>query len=179
MKENREIKEKTYLVIILIVFLFTSCSYDHIYIANTNFKQLKKAELKDYGAIGIGLCASFLTHELAHITLLEIFNADYKIKLEGTEPYIYFDDKNLSNNKVRWVARAGLLSQNLVGLFLSKDSYFTLGYNSMSAIQTLTYPLRSDGKGDLNTLNEYGGDSNLEWGIYSLISLHNLLRIEW
>ena len=148
-----------------------------------NVNQFKKADVEDVAYMIAGHLCRFMIHETGHvIALLEIFNADYKIKLEGTEPYIYFDDKNLSNNEVQWVARAGLLSQNLVGLFLSKDSYFTLGYNSMSVIQTLTYPLRSDGKGDLNTLDRYKSykkQAEIEWCIYSLISVHNLLRIEW
>ena len=172
---------KKYITVILITFLFSSCGYiksDHVWIAGTNFEKLQKAKPKDCGVIILGAVGSVITHEFAHIILLEAFNADYKIETKLSGFYIEYEDLH-SDSKTRWVSRAGLLSQNLVGLFLPKDSYFTMGYNSASAIETFTYPLRRSDKGDLYEIDEHGGDSKIEWGIYSLISAHNLLRIEW
>ena len=167
---------KKLITLISILFLFTGCS--HTYIGNTSFKKLKTASAQDYVEIGVGMGISFFTHELAHIAFIKAFNADYDIEFKNYQPHIQYDSTNLSDSEVQWISRAGLLSQNLVGLFLPKDSYFTIGYNSMSAIQTLTYPVRRD-DGDLYELDKAGGSAGLEWGIYSLLSGYNLFRIEW
>jgi len=167
---------KNILLIISLLFLFAGCS--HTYIGNTSFEKLKTATAKDYAVIGLGMCASILTHELAHIAFLEAYNADYSIKFKSGEVRIFYDDLG-SDSKIRWVSRAGLLSQNIVGLFLPKDSYFAIGYNSMSAVQTMSYPLRRSDYGDLYELDKHGGNKTLEWGLYSILSGYNLFRIEW
>jgi len=159
------------------MFLLTSCA--NTYVGGVKFDKLKQAKPKDIAMIGVGMVASFLTHEAGHIILLEAFNADYDVTFKHFGPYIEFEDSTMSNNEIRWVSRTGLLTQNIVGLFLPEDSFFTVGYVATSAIETISYPIRNRGYGDLYTLDKYNGNSSLEWGVYSLISGYNLFRIEW
>jgi hypothetical protein len=62
----------------------------------------------------------------------------------------------------------------------TRYSYFTKGYVATSALQTWLYPVVNRGHyNDFKLLDEAGGDPGLEYSIYSVVGLHNVLRVPW
>ena len=158
------------LLIISIFLLTTGCK---TFIAGSPVDSFKNMTPKDAGYMVVGAVASLAVHEGAHMVTCEIVGADYSLHGLSVEY-----SGNLSESDHRWINRAGLLTQNVVGLFLD-SSNFSKGFKILSAIETLTYPLQHSGDGDLYNIKKHGGNAALEWQIYNALAVYNLLRIEW
>ena len=124
-------------IFLLLIFFFTGCS--NTYISGVKVNDIKPNDIKD---IGLGICTSFLVHELSHIILIESFGSNFDIEFSSLGPEILWEGESLSSNEKRWISRIGLLNQNIVGLFLPNDSYFTKGFVAMNAFETISYPMR-------------------------------------
>ena len=67
-----------------------------------------------------------------------------------------------------------MVFQLLVGTGLKftkyNDSFFATGYHLGSFFEILTYPLFNKNKGDLHLIDRYGGNADLEYGLYTIWS---------
>jgi hypothetical protein len=132
----------------------------------------------------VGALAAMAVHEAGHVIAMEAAGVkDYKFETPLTFRY---NTEGLSDSDMRWISRAGFLTQAIVGTALTqipatKDTAFTLGYTGMSTAQTLLYPL-PPGNGDENDLGQLekrGGHPWIEWSGYSIwsgINLYNTIK---
>ena len=161
---------KKFTILLLFCLSLTGCK---TFIAGSPVDSFKNMTAKDAGYMVVGAVASLAVHEGAHMVACEFAGADYSLHGLSVE---YSGD--LSESDHRWINRAGLLTQNVVGLFLD-SSNFSKGFKILSAIETLTYPLQHSGDGDLYNIKKHGGNAALEWQIYNALAVYNLLTITW
>ena len=123
--------------------------------------------------VTLGAVSAIAVHTAGHLIYGKITNSD--VTFTGlTKETIH----NASQSEKENFARAGFVAQSLVGLVLTsfektRQSSFTKGYIVASALETWSYPIRNRSTGDLSEV------SDLEFAGYSLISLHNLLRVDF
>jgi len=144
------------------------------YFFGVNADAVQKADWKQ---VALGAVAAYAVHWVGHVGYAKLSGNDVSC---GWETEILQGDPSTAEK--RNFARAGFVAQSIVGLALtsfegSRRWDFTRGYVALSAIETLSYPLRRSDEGDIKMLNRYGADGDLEWGIYSAIAVHNLLRV--
>lgn len=167
-----KIKILVVLILLLLIPIY-SYSFETKILGINNFKKI------EWDKFIIGAISSIVIHELGHIITMEIVGADY----EFINPVSFkFSDNGISNEEAQWIARSGMLVQNVTGIILTSinnKSSFTKGYNFSSFISTITYPVRNQNNGDLKTLKKYGANSGLEYSIFSAIAFINLVTIEW
>ena len=177
---------KKYLLILLL--LLCSCGGTKFYFFGVDADIFKEAQAKDWAHVTVGAVSSIAAHVGGHWVAGEIFDIDYEFKDFYTKEEVSYDCWNgdCSNSDLRWFARGGFVLQNGIGLVLTsfeatRYSYFTKGYVATSAIDTWSYPVRHYGSdyNDMKMLDAHGGNGDLEYGIYSAIALHNMLRIPW
>jgi hypothetical protein len=170
--------KKASMVVLIISALFCpALSHAEWTINGVKAGSLKQNFLKNAGWIVAGAITSALVHTAGHIAAYEIAGARYD--LQGLHETYYGD---FDNNTVQWFSRAGFFSQLLVGTVLNqtglKGSMFLIGYHAQSAIEIFTYPIAWHGEGDLHEIGSHGGDSTIEFEIYTLWASVNLIDIE-
>lgn len=136
--------------------------------------RFRNMEPKEYIEVAGGVGLSFLTHWLGHVAYLEIQGADWH--QDGlSEVYM---SKDLTESQNRCMGRSGFVLQLFVGTGLKHtkwaDSWWVTGYQIGTVAEITTYPLHFHGIGDLNTIQNHGGNSDLEYALYSVWSLWNL-----
>jgi len=177
---------KKILVIILALLSF-GCAGTKFYFCGVDADIFKEAEAKDWAKVSAGVVTSMAAHVGGHYIAGEIFDVDYKFKDFYTKEEVDWECWNgetCSNSDLRWFARGGFVLQNGIGLALTsfettRYSWFTKGYVTTTAIGTWTYPFYHHGSDyhDFKMLDHANGNGDLEYGIYSAIALHNMLRI--
>lgn len=128
-----------------------------------------------------GFLASLVAHESGHLLAMQLYNstADWN----GVTSF-HVNRSDETDGEMRNIARAGFVSQLLVGTLLNslsstKDSDFTLGYRLWTAGEVLSYPIRRSTSGDLAMLEEYGGNGKSEYAAYAAWATGNLFSITW
>jgi hypothetical protein len=181
--------KKVSFVIFLLLMMLYGCGGTKFYFFGVDADIFKEANAKDWAKVGAGAVTSIAAHVGGHWVAGEIFDVDYEFKDLYTKEeidYKCWEGETCSNSDLRWFARGGFVLQNGIGLALTsfettRYSYFTKGYVATSAIDTWSYPLRHYGSdyNDLKMLDHANGNGDLEYGIYSAIALHNVLRVPW
>jgi hypothetical protein len=174
-------------LVLLLALLTVGCAGTKVYLFGVDTDIITEAKGKDLAYVGAGIVTSVATHVAGHMIAAEVFDVDYEFvgTIPGTKEEISEDCWNggCSKSDLRWFARGGFLLQNGVATALTsfegtRKSYFTLGYVTTTAMHTWTYPLVNDTDyHDFKMLDSHNGNGDLEYGIYSAISLHNMLRV--
>jgi len=176
------LKKAVIFMIMIIGLLFTAqARAADFYFFGVKGEWIKKADWKQ---IVLGAVVSPLIHEAGHWITLEIVEADYHWSWKGTELQCNFISDSVSKGEARWIARSGFVAQHGVNLLLqtlpkTKETDFTRGYTAMCAVSTWTYPLRFPHRGDFHCITKNGGDGDLEYALFSMLGIHEILRIEW
>ena len=172
------------LLIALLLLSLVGCGGTKFYFLGVDADLFKEAKGKDWVKAGAGIVASAGTHVLGHYVAGEVFNVDFEFQDYYTKEHITNYDE-CSETDLQWFARGGFVLQHAVGTALTsfeatRYSYFTKGYVATSALQTWLYPVVNRGRyNDFRLLEDNGGDPDLEYSIYSVIGLHNVLRVPW
>jgi hypothetical protein len=93
-------------------------------------------------------------------------------------------DESLADSESRNFGRAGFALQSLIGTGLTlfrqtRDLDFTKGWVAMNAVQVISYQSRRHGNGDdFALIDQGGGDGDLEFAAFSILSVNNLIRLE-
>lgn len=158
--------------------LLPGCASMEFHAFGLNITEMHQtAQAKDYGQIILGATASIATHIAGHFLAAELCNVN--IDLIGLTEVVDYSTAP-SPNDLRWVARGGFLLQlavNTVLVEFANDAYFTKGYTAFTSIEILTYPFRHPDDGDLNFLDEQGGNGVLEYVLFNAWGTYNFLRI--
>ena len=168
---------KTVLVILILFVHSRASAGDYkFYFFGVDLDYLKE---RNFASVALGAVTSVAVHIAGHHAYAQI--NDIAVHQRGSKEYISGDT---SESDKRGFALAGFAGQHLIGLLLTsfeatRHSDFTRGYVAVAALETLSYPLRHRNDGDFNTSERNGGNKNLEYGIFSLISLHNVFRVKW
>jgi len=170
-------------MLLLLLLLLTGCGGTKFYLFGVDTDIITEAEGKELVYAGIGAVASLGSHVVGHYVAGEVFGVDFEYQDYYTKEHVTIHD-DTSDSDLRWFARGGFVMQQTIGTALTsfeatRYSYFTKGYVGMNAVHTWTYGLRRSKYHDLEMLDDHGGNGNMEWGIYSAISLHNVLRTNW
>jgi len=172
---------RKYLLVLLL--LLCSCGGTKFYFFGVDADIFKEAQAKDWAHVTAGVVSSVAVHTAGHWAAAEIFDVDFEFRDYYTKEHVTEYD---SDSDLRWFARGGFVLQHAVGTALTsfeatRYSWFTKGYVASAAVGTWTYPLYHYGSDyhDFRLLDDAGGNGDLEYGIYSAIGLHNLLRVPW
>lgn len=162
----------------LLVLFSTSCfaSDYKFYFFGIDGQWIKQS---NYKLMAGGLASSLLTHVTGHYLSAELLGMH--IHQHGLSEDVQGHE---SDSNMRWFMRSGFLAQAIIGTALTsfestRYSSFTRGYITGSAIELFSYPVRYQEEGDFHGIDEHGGNSSVEFGLYSLVSIHNLMRIKW
>jgi hypothetical protein len=171
------------LLLVFLMFALCSCGGTKFYFFGVDADIFKEANGKNWMAVSAGVVTSVATHTAGHWLAAEAFGVEFKFKDCYTKEEVTHYD---SDSDLRWFARGGFVLQHAVGTALTsfettRYSWFTKGYVASSAIGTWTYPLYHSGSDyhDFKLIDDAGGNGDAEYGIYSAIGLHNLLRVPW
>lgn len=161
-------------LIALVFFLFLLIPVSAIagdyqfYFFGINTNLINKSNWKK---VTLGAVSAIITHTVGHLIYGKLTNND--VTFTGlTKETIH----NASQSDKENFSRAGFVAQSLLGLALTsfektRQLAFTKGYVMTSAIETWSYPIRNT-TGDLKEI------SDTEFAAYSLVALHNLLRVD-
>jgi len=158
----------------------SGCSSTKVYVLGIDANQaISDMKSEDAGKIILGAVASVATHIAGHYIAAEMVGGD--IDQQGIREVV-INSGELSESDHRWIARGGFVAQTLVNMALTsfeatRKSYFTRGFTLATMLEIGTYPLRWQDEGDLHYLEEYGGNSEIEWGLYTGASLYNFYAI--
>jgi hypothetical protein len=171
------------LMLVFLLVLLCGCGGTKFYFFGVDTAIVSEADGKDWLSVGAGVVTSVATHTAGHWVAGELFNVDFEFNQYYNKETV--TDYN-SDSDLRWFARGGFVLQHGVGLMLTsfeatRYSYFTKGYVASAAIGTWTYPVYHHGSDyhDFKLIDDAGGNGDAEYGIYSAIALHNLLRTPW
>lgn len=144
--------------LIIIMFLFFGCGM-RVNIMGIDTEVINE---RHWGKALSGALVSVAVHEAAHYFVATAKGRD--INFQGTT-FEY-------NNQDDLIDRSGFLAQTLAGLALNylpvtRDSDFTLGWNTMATIQLYTYPLRYENDGDFSDTGQN------EWAMFTTLSTFN------
>lgn len=164
------------LVVLICIPSYSVATDYQFYFFGINAKYLKKAKWEQ---VALGAASAILVHVGGHYIYGKADGVDFTMNGFWKE-----DVSNTTpSHKQANFSRSGFVAQSIVGLALtyfdvSRSWDFTRGYVAMSAIETLSYPIRIRNEGDISGMNK-NGNGDLEWAGYSLISIHNLLRVDY
>ena len=119
-------------------------------------------EKRHWGKTLSGALVSVAVHEASHYFVAAVKGRD--INFRGTT-FEYNDQDDL-------IDRSGFLAQTMAGLALNyipatRESDFTLGWNTMATLQLYTYPLRYKNDGDFSDIGHN------EWAMFTTFSSYN------
>jgi hypothetical protein len=166
---------KKSIISIIIIFVFTSSAlaFD-FYFFGVNPEWIKE---RKWGQVFLGAVTSVVVHEGSHYLVGKvILGGDFEFR--GTE--LWFE-RDFSESEKAWINRSGFVGQTIVGTVLNiipatKGSDFALGFNTMTLIETATYPIRYRGNdGDIKWLEENSSTEQayVEWGFYTGAAIFN------
>ena len=131
-----------------------------------------------------GAFASICIHELGHALYLESRGKAWNLDASASSGFAIRTDESLADSESRNFGRAGFALQSLIGTGLTlfrqtRDLDFTKGWVAMNAVQVISYQSRRHGNGDdFALIDQGGGDGDLEFAAFSLLSVNNLIRLE-
>lgn len=170
-------KQRIFPLIIAILLFSSTVHAEQFYYFEITIDRKEDLKPKNLGKMLAGAMSSVFVHELGHIVHLESNSRDYEFKGFSVDNY-----DTISKGEMRKQARAGFLSQALVGLILTstkyKQTYFTKGFLLMNDVELFSSGIRGSCM-DWDNLDNADGNSNKEFLIYSIINAHNTLRIDW
>jgi hypothetical protein len=147
------------------------------YYFGVNAKTFKEA---NYKAVALGAVASVVTHTAGHYAYAGL--TGMRVQQDGLHEIV---DGKAPEHNLRDFSMAGFALQNGVGLILTsipatRQSDFTKGYVTAAFVETAFYPAFFRGEsGDLYMSNQYGGNADIEYAIFTAIATHNMLRVKW
>ena len=170
-------------LLVLLATLCMGCGGTKFYFFGIDMDIIKEAEGRDWAYAGAGVITSIGVHTAGHWLAGEIWDVDWHFENGYRAEHV---DGYDSDSDLRWFARGGFVLQHSVGVALTsfertRYSYFTRGYVGTAAVGTWFYPLvhyNSD-YNDFKTIDDAGGNAELEYAIYSTVALHNVLRVPW
>lgn len=171
------------LMILLLFLNVLGCGGTKFYFMGVDTDIIKDARARDWAYVGLGVASSFAAHAGGHWVFGEVFGVEFEYRDFYTKEHVT-NAGEYSDSDARWFGRGGFVLQHSIGLALTsfeatRYSYYTKGYVGHAALQTWTYQFVDSDYNDLKWLDDHGGDGDLEWGIYSLVALHNVLRVPW
>ena len=170
------------IVSILCLLVCIGCANTKFYFFGVDSEVFTQATNKEATIAALGAITSVATHVTGHWLAGELWGVDWHFEDSYRTEYVDHYD---NDNDLRWFARGGFVLQNGIGLVLTsfekfRYSYFTKGFVATTAIEVWTYPILHRGyASDFRTIDYADGNGDLEWGIYSTVALHNLLRVPW
>ena len=144
---------------------------------------LKSFQESNWIEVTAGAVASVLVHELGHALYLESQGKNWELKSSSSGFAIHTYD-NLSERESRNFGRAGFALQTFIGAVLTtfektRSSDFTKGWVGMNAFEVCSYNGRNHDIGsDFEMIERGGGNGDLEFGAFYLISSYNLLKMD-
>jgi len=169
-------------IMLVLLLLLCGCGGTKFYFFGIDMDIVTEAKPKDWAYVGAGIVTSIGVHTAGHWLAGEIWGVDWHFENGYRAEHV---DDHDSDSDLRWFARGGFVLQHSVGLALTsfeatRYSYFTKGYVGTAAIGTWFYPVMHNSKyNDFKTIDDAGGNGDLEYAIYSTIALHNVLRVPW
>jgi hypothetical protein len=178
-------------IVRIIIFIFIQFSP----LANQAFAQsgfefyffglnMKSFQNSNWLKVAAGAAASVCIHELGHALYLESIGKSYNFSASVSSGFSVQTGENLADAEWRDFGRAGFSLQTLVGTGLTlfektRHSDFTKGWVGINALQVFSYRGRhNENDGDFALIERGGGNRNMELAAFSLLSIHNLVRIE-
>ena len=159
------------LLILLVVFLLTGCASTgtKFYFFGVDYDKIK--EMNKVEAIA-GVVTAVGAHVGGHFLAGELDNN--QVEFDGFMTESFERDSWEVNN-------GGFVLQHGIGLLLTsfertRQTDFTRGYVAYG-LTTIAYPLTHGNKH--NDLVRDGEFQSLEYGVFSTIALHNMLRVNW
>lgn len=168
---------KRLLLVALIGIMLSGCASTKVYIMGVDVKEAVKAE--DIVKMGLGAAASVAAHVAGHYIAGEFVGADIR---QDFDREIITNPQDLTASDWRWFARGGFAFQALVNTALTsfeatRTSFFTRGFTLMTIAENFSYRLRRPDDGDVELINRFGGNGDMEFYLYSGMSLWNMYRI--
>lgn len=119
------------------------------------------------GVLSVGV------HFGSHVAYLESSGIDWHI--EGRNEVIE-RPWELTPSQMGWAGRSGTVGQLLVGYVLNygpwgdafKDGFLLKGYNAVTVVQILSYPIIPIDEGDIYWIDKSGSSGYGEWAAYSI-----------
>jgi hypothetical protein len=145
---------------------------------------LKSFQGSNWLKVTAGAVASVLVHELGHALYLQSHGKDWDLQTSSSSGLAIETSDPLSNNQYRNFGRAGFALQTFIGAVLTnfdktRYSDFTKGWLGMNAFQVCSYNVRNHDIGnDFEMIERGGGNGDFEFGVFSLISSYNLLKMD-
>jgi hypothetical protein len=134
--------------------------------------------------VAAGAAASVLVHELGHALYLQYSEKQWDFHASPSSGFAIQTTDNLSDTQWSNFGRAGFALQTLIGTALTtfevtRKSDFTKGWVGINAVQVFSYKLRNHEDGDdFKMIDRGGGNGNLEFSMFSMISAYNLKKLD-
>jgi hypothetical protein len=152
-----------------------------IYIFGQNIKSFQNS---NWLKVAAGAFASVCIHELGHALYLECMGKSWNFKASASSGFSVYTDENLTKGQLSNYGRAGFALQTFIGTGLTlfkatRHSDFTKGWVGMNAVQIVSYQGRRHKiDDDFELIERGGGNSGLEFGALSFLSINNFMRLE-
>jgi hypothetical protein len=146
-------------------------------------QNIKSFQNSNWMEVAVGAFASICIHELGHALYLESRGKAWHLDASVSSGFAIRTDESLTDAEMRNFGRAGFALQSLVGTGLTlfrqtRDLDFTTGWVAMNAVQVISYQSRRHGNDDdFALIDQGGGDGDLEFAAFSLLSVNNLMRL--
>ena len=147
-------------------------------------QNMKVFQNSNWMQVAAGAVASVCVHELGHALYLESIGKSWDLRASLTSGFSVNTNEDLGRNHLSNFGRAGFALQTLIGTGLSmfeatRYSDFTKGWVAINAVEILSYNgRRHEDGGDFDLIERGGGNSDLEFTAFSLISVNNMMRLE-
>ena len=166
-------KKTAVLVTVLICLLSVSPVYanwmNNWKINGIQLSRFKNIQTKEVFELGAGVLASFAVHWAGHVIFLETHNKDWY-----QDGFSEICTSPLTDSEGQWFGRSGMVAQLIVGTGLKftkyNDSFFATGYHIGTFVEIAAYPFIHNDDGDLHLIDKFGGNWELEYGVYTLWS---------
>lgn len=145
---------------------------------------IKSFQNSNWLNVAAGAAASICVHELGHALYLETIGKSYDFQTSLQSGFSVHTNDDLTDTQWRNFGRAGFALQTLVGTGLTlfdktRHSDFTKGWVGINALEVFSYQGRhNDNDGDFELIERGGGNRKMEHVGFSLLSIHNLVRLE-
>jgi len=173
-----------FIIALLLVFCFDTADAQsgfEFYFFGQNFKSFQDC---NWLKVAAGAVASVFVHELGHALYLELSGKSWDVQTSFPSGFaVRFDDLLDDRESVNF-GRAGFALQTFIGMALTtfeitKRSDFTKGLVGMNTVQIVSYKSRTHDIGDdFVMIDRGGGGVDLEFAVFSFLSITNQIRLE-
>ena len=166
--------KKVIMIISLMILSFGSESEarkwtDNWTVNGVQLSKITNSTQSEFAELAAGFATSFIVHWLGHVIYFELYDADWK--QQGFKEIIYSEH---SSSEFRKFGRAGFVSQLAVGSVFKLagwNNHFTTGYHFGTFVEITSYRFTHRKEGDLKLIDNNGGNSDLEYAIYTVSSI--------